>query len=458
MKRVTALLLACRIFLGTACAAAEEATGTPKVVSYDFDLRFHLEADLFPFRERKLMQGYEELLDALEIKGNYSWCDETECLDLNVRLIPVSDPDAEISFRIFGWLPNWLNVSSPLLGENPICFRPDDIMNFTERAWDFFHLPLFPLALLFPTLTINAFDCLADDWVRKISKLENKDIIPGERVSRIAEYWQVDLESDETLTHWIQAATKPLSIGSYVKDELESLAKILLYVTDGETLTVERDGQNIRYVNHRGETLYAERRDEQTFEAALTLPDTGTNYKPAFSYREEKTGKDYSFRLEASWDRISDMEELPETLLRANVNMEHIPSVFPADHELSGEISVEGAVLPNFHYLVSGVTHADGSVYFSLAFPDKPEVPMISCSGTVIPVPYEGELEYTIGDIITDYNLFALSDQTLTSLMAGVVPNLMEQLPDFLYAMPTHGIQSILDTLEQYGLLQITLQ
>ena len=63
-----------------------------------------------------------------------------------------------------------------------------------------------------------------------------------------------------------------------------------------------------------------------------------------------------------------------------------------------------------------------------------------------------------IGDIITDYNLFALNDQSLTLLLGGVVPAMMEELPDFVYEMPTHGIQSILDTLEQYGLLQITLQ
>ena len=46
----------------------------------------------------------------------------------------------------------------------------------------------------------------------------------------------------------------------------------------------------------------------------------------------------------------------------------------------------------------------------------------------------------------------------LTLLLGGVVPAMTERLPDFVYEMPTHGIQSILDTLEQYGLLQITLQ
>ena len=35
---------------------------------------------------------------------------------------------------------------------------------------------------------------------------------------------------------------------------------------------------------------------------------------------------------------------------------------------------------------------------------------------------------------------------------------MMETLPDFVYAIPTHSVQSILDTLEKYGLLQIALQ
>ena len=62
MKRIIALLLICVMIPGTICSAAGEKTGTPDVVSYQFDLKLHLEADAFPFRERKLMQGYEELL------------------------------------------------------------------------------------------------------------------------------------------------------------------------------------------------------------------------------------------------------------------------------------------------------------------------------------------------------------------------------------------------------------
>lgn len=458
MKRIAALLLACVLFC-TGFAAAEEEKEPAAVASFDFDLRFHLEADTFPFRERKKMQGYEELLDALEIRGNFSYCAETDCLDIHCQLIPVNDPEAAVSFRLFGWVRNWLNFSSPLLGDTAICFRPKEIMKFTSRAWDFFRIRLFPIALLFPNLTTEAFECLADDWERKISKLENKDVIPGERINRISTYWQADLDNNEVLRDWIQAATKTLADGDPVEYELRSLAQILLNVTDGETLTIQRDGESIRYVNHRGETLYEEHNTEQTFEAALTLPDTGTNYKPGFTFREEKAETDHSLRLNASWDRISEDEELPETFLRVNAEMEHLPYEFPADSEFSGSISVEGTVLPVFSFLVRGGTGADGKVSVSLTNPDKAEAgSALSCTGTVVPVPYEGELSYMIGDIITDFNLFALSDQSLTELVTSVMPALTEKIPDLLYALPTRGVQSLLDTLEDYGLLQTLLQ
>ena len=63
-----------------------------------------------------------------------------------------------------------------------------------------------------------------------------------------------------------------------------------------------------------------------------------------------------------------------------------------------------------------------------------------------------------IGDIITDFNLFALSDQSLAKLVTSVMPAITEKIPDLLYALPTRGIQSLLDSLEDYGLLQTLLQ
>lgn len=459
MKRIIALLLACIMLLGAACAGAEEEK-IPDVDSYDFDLRFQLNADAFPFRERKQMQGYAELLEALVIRGNYSWCEETDCLDLHLQLVPANDPDAALSIRIFGWLSNWLNISSPLLGEDSVCFRPKEIMYFVARAWDFFEIPLFPLAVLFPGLVEAAYREVEYEWIKRIAVPENGSaVIPRERQEEITEGVREQLENDVRTTAITEAMLKPLREAELVQKEISALPDLLIHSTEGEDLTVEADGKSIRYLNHRGETLYEEHSTGNTYEAALTLPPSGTDYTPSYSFWREDGENEYSFRLNASWDRTSGNEEVPETFLRLNAVMDHVPTVYPTEAEFSGEVSVEGILLPELHLLVNGTTGADGTVSIGLTLPDRQEEdPVFTCTGTVVPAAYEGKLEYMIGDIITDYNLFALSDQSLTLLLGGVVPAMMEELPDFLYAMPTHGIQSILDTLEQYGLLQITLQ
>ena len=462
MKRIFALLFACVMILSAGPAGAEgEETGTvPKVDSFDFDLKFHLNADVFPFRQRKQMQGYAELLEDLELKGNYSWCGETQCLDLHLQLIPVNDPDAALSFRLFGWLPNWLNVSSPLLGGNAVCFQPKEIMNFTVRAWEFFQIPLFPLAVLIPGQLEWPYRELAFEWEKEIATLgTDNNVLPPEMLSRITEGVRAQLENDLKVTALTAAIIKTLPGGELAKEEIHALPDLLIHSADGESLTRESDGENLRFVNHRGEILYEEHRGEHVYESALTLPPSGTDYTPAFRYRREDEENDYSLHLSASWDRTSDEKTLPDSFFRLEADLDHIPALILADTEFSGNVSVDGILLPNFSVVLKGLIGADGNVNISVGLPDKPEAgPVFSCSGTVVSVPYEGTLEYMIGEIITDFNLIALSDQSLTALMEGVLPGLMEEIPDFVYAMPTRGIQSILDTLEQYGLLQITLQ
>ena len=66
MKRALAFLTVWIIFFSAAIPARGEEE--PSVYSYDFDFRFSMNADEFPARSRARMQGYSELLDALELK------------------------------------------------------------------------------------------------------------------------------------------------------------------------------------------------------------------------------------------------------------------------------------------------------------------------------------------------------------------------------------------------------
>lgn len=459
MKRLISLLLACVLAFGTACAAAEGQEEDPPIYSYDFDFRFHLEADTYRYHERKLMQGYEELLDALEFRGNYSYCPKTDCMDMHMEIIPVKSPESAISLRVYGWVANWLNVSSPLMGKDSVCFRPKEILNFSVRAWDFFQVPLFPVAILFPNILSNAYIELSEVWEQKLKGLEDRTI-PVDLMKQIEEEMLTKIDTHDYVTALITAATKPALYGDLAKEEIRRMPELLLYAADGEPLTwetEETDGTvHTRYKNHKGETIFESRRGGKTFlEEALTLPGSPSDYLPAYTLRREETEKGTSLNLDLSWDRTAADESLPETFLRIKADLKDIPSGLFTDTEFGGEASVEGTLLPVFHYLVNCVTGADGSVKLTLTKPDKPETPTITCEGTVTQTEYEGKLEYMIGDIITDYNLFALGDQSLAGLLDTVLPAVMDQFPDFAYAIPVHGVQSILDTLEQYRLLQV---
>ena len=263
-------------------------------------------------------------------------------------------------------------------------------------------------------------------------------------------------------------ATKAMADSGLALDEIHHLPDLLAVAADGQNLTMEIEKtdelKDVRWLNHRGETLYRSHKTPNTFEEELTLPGSSSNYMPAYSFSSEKTEKESSFSLDVSWDKVaeetSENENMPETLLRIKANIDHLPAEFPVDSDFSGRAKVEGIFLPNFDYLIHGVVAGvDGSVKLTLSNPDKPDAePVFTVTGQFTPVSYGGPLEYMIGDIITDYSLFDLTDDTLAELVETVFPAVMDKVPDFVYAIPIHSVQSILDTLEKYRLLQVLIK
>ena len=455
MKRILAMMLALFLLAGTAAAGAEEANPY-RADSYDFTLRFRLNAEAFPLHDREYMQGYADLLEALEFRGNYSQSMQGKYVDMSFEVVPVTNPDAAVSFRIFGRPKNWLNVSSSLLGDAAVCFQPPQIMPFVVRAWETFQIPLFPIALAIPTLTEAPYTLLYENWSTEVRERKDRSVIDRDTLQRIAKRWRDQIATDRTITDWIAAASRPLGDGEYVARELRSLPDLLLNSADGQDLAVENPEGGRRYIRHDGKVLFERLETENSFESRLDLPPSSTDYTPGFTYRTETTEEGSSLSLHFAWDRTSDDEMLPETILRLNAETEKVPSGLPADAHFTGAVSTEGTLVPNFSFLMDGVTTAEGSVNLTLTLTDRPEMgPVFSCEGTITQVPREGELWYEIGDIVTDFDLFALNDHTLNTLRGIMIPALTEELPDFIYELPASGCRSILDALEKYGLLQI---
>ena len=455
MKRFSALLLACILLFGS-FAFAEEA----EVFSYDFDLEFHLDASVFPFRQRQRMQGYADLLELLEVKGNLAWCPETESTDLRIEVIPKTKPASAVSFRIYG-IPYVMRVTSPLFGEEAACFYPSDVMRPALTIRENFGFPLPELLLLDPMTTVSAFRCFVDAWKANTADAAESGTISCQVLEKVAGAWRSLLESNAALNYWITGVTDPLADSGMVKEGLAALPELLLSVSGGQDLTVSTAGDTLRCTNADGFVLWEEQTTEHGFAYAMDVPAEGLQYVPSFSAGKEEADGRISGELKLRWDLaegIEASEEYPASRLGLNIRAEGIPASLPADASFSGILFQDGYILPAFDFLLQGSTSADGKAELSLSFADRPEAGTVfSCRGTVTPAVREEPLAYVREELVAEHNIFTLDYSVQYEFIDKVKRSLALGLIDFLYELPVSSCQSIMDDLEDYGILQTTL-
>ena len=461
MKRLIALWIALIMILaGTAAAAEDSAKEKPEVFSYDYDLRFQLDTETFPRRERRHAQGYADLLNALEFRGNFTWIPKTKSMDLRLEIVSAANPDVSLSLHLFGLPEHWLRVESPLLGEEAICFQPDGLMAFAQRAWETFQLPLVKGMILIPRTITDAFDCLLDAWERETGDLRSTDALPHETLEKIAEEWREALETDEDLRKWILAVTEPLADGELVRKEIMMIPDMMLAAFGKEDLVVDSNNRKLILCDPDEKPIYLRTDSAHAHQRVLFPKETELDYIPALTYEEEEKDGFMTVGLAASLSRSASADaQLPDSIMHMEIRGERIPESFPSDSDFTASISMGGCMLTECSFLLNGKTGENGRVHLELSMADTPgSSPALICDGTVTPARWEGPTEYFIADIHTEYNLFALGDQSLSALVHGAEKGFVGEIIDFLYEMPASACQSILDDLERYGLLQTIMQ
>ena len=105
-------------------------------------------------------------------------------------------------------------------------------------------------------------------------------------------------------------------------------------------------------------------------------------------------------------------------------------------------------------------TSADGNISLTLSRPleDRLSVPVFSCSGTITPAAYEGKLKFKASSLSKNFNIFSVNDQTLYEFVHRTARPLFTGLLNFLYEIPASSCQSIMDELENYGILELLLK
>ena len=462
MKRRIALVLLCVLLAGFAAVRAEDGAD---VFSFDFDLRFHMETDYLPYRQRTRMQGYADLAETLELQGNLAWCPQNGCVDLTASLVPVTNPAAAVSFRMHG-LYDRLLITSPLLGEEKILFFPKSYPNFALQAGSTFELPLIYPALAEPNTTISAFRWLTDIWKENAGVPGTADTVEPETTEKIADAWAEELTENKTLAIWTTALGAQLPNGSIIHTALAEVPQMLRNAADGKPLTAEKEGGTVRLWNSAGDLLWEETKNETEYRCAVTVPHAGTVYSPTFLYRTEEAEGTRSVLLQIDWDKgpdtpdeTEDGEPYPESVLGLLAQAEGLPARLPADSEFTATVSQDGYMLPAFSYTLKGSTGADGRIQLQLFLTEDPEAGAIfTVTGTLTPAERTEPLAYTEEELEARFHLLTLSYSSQKELFDTVDRKLAAGLIDFLYELPVSACQSIMDDLEDAGVLKTLLQ
>ena len=461
MRRILALILAGMMLLASCAFAEGEA-----IFSYDFDMRLHLDAEQLPFRERAHIKGYADLLEMLELRGNYSYCPATDCSDLYLDVIPVTNPSSALSFHIWG-LPNMHSVTSPLFADKVLCFNPGAFLGYSLSAREVFRLSLLPrVALLNPRTSRNAFTSLTEVWNRLAGEMPRGGNISVKTLQAIAAEWENLMESRTKISYWSSAMVDPALDDGMALQDLHSMPGQLLNAAGNKRLTKERKAKEGRTVirNAAGFTLWEQTETEKTTAYTLNLPEELKRYFPAFSVRRDTEDGRMSFALDAEWacaaeTATADAETgAAKQRLDLHFAVDGLPASLPAETSLSGSVRQGGFLFPEFSFLLDGTVAGDGQVRVSLRFEDRPESsPVFACEGRITPSAHPEPMNYLWQELNTEYNILNLSYDAQRALIDTVKKPLLLGMIDFLYEVPASSCQSIMDDLENSGVLKMVL-
>ena len=456
MKRLLLLLLA--LVLAAGAVPAVRAEKAAEILSYDFEFRFHMEPQDYPYSVREHMRGYEELADALELKGNASWCPETDSIDIRAELVPVSNPASAISVRLFGTTVR-MCIESPLLGPEPYYLtNMYRIMFFLQELWKQTGLPLQSLLLLNPGTTSFFLRNEVVVWTKTVPKLTDGLVITAEELEKICETWRRQLDEDRFFQVWMSAFYGMAADSETISEQLETLPDVLLEAAGGEDLTVvEKDGA-LHCVNAKGETVFTEQSGEKTYFFSLTPPEIMVEYLPEFLYSESSEGGTRNLKLQASWERTEPDPEAwgDDVMLKFSLDAAGIPESWPTDTEITADITAGGFVLPDIDWKIRVKISEAGEIELAVSEPDRKGKAgnlLFSSTGTVTPAAYDGELAYTLEDMKKCPYILITNHTFISELLPQIVPYFAGGVIDFVYELPVRACQSIMDDLEEYGLL-----
>ena len=473
-------LLCVIAFLVTAVPALAEETES--IFSYDFNLAFSLNADSFPLMQRSRAASYAALLDRLSFKGTYSWSSQTETMDLDLVMYYTDQPSLSYPLHIYG-SKAWLFATSPLINNEIMFFDLSGLMEYAVKVRNTLGLDLPYLALLYPYATENSLAGLVSAWQSVFAPFKKSGKASSAQFRKLSALWAEQLQNNNQLNWWINGLAYGSKCPSVVENELFNLPNYINTVTSGRPVSVSVTPGSEIWMDSAGSVLFSRMDKDDNLSLLLSLPASGNGYAPYFSFVRHDQDQVFSFETAASvlrnpfvssaesdetadeyaeYEEDEEYEHLPEVLLDFRAGGSGLPLAQSVDAAFTLSASVEGALYPNYAFVIRGETKKEGDVSLALCKPgDNPSGAgeILRCAGTITPsaepsfTPRYFDAEYLSGT----HQVFSFNEQSLANFKDKVLSSLIRGVFSFVAEAPTAACQSFLDDLTESGLLDMFL-
>lgn len=455
MKRlISALMMVC-LLLGGLSAGAEE-TYTLSAKEYDFDFTLKLFPEAFPENLREKARGYAEFLGALRWKGSFLKATGEDYYDLRLSVIPVSQPDGAIDFRIHGPQDPML-VHSSLFGDRIIQLSTFSLLNFCNKMAEHLGIPLQYVGLAYPYSWLFSLKLPIADWQYMMEKEEN-GVIAAEWVSYLWNCWWWRIYDNEPVKILVDALCKNTEAENAFRAVVNEIPDYFAKDFARErALHIRREARQTTWANDEGEVFFRKYDEGGNSGMELTMPRMKTGYLPVFSLESSEENGWRSTRLKAGLLGGENQQDL----LNLKMSLIAFPTVWPADCWSLLSLDLTGTLLPNLG--VSCYLEGEKSGRFRLEI-RKPTVEMepgqimLTVEGELTPREELSEITaYAEIPQERTLDLLVSNDTEIQAYLPGLTGTMAKGLLRFLAGIPTSACQTVMDDLEELGVFSALL-
>ena len=458
MKKWISLVVACCLLTGVGLGRASDP-GTEPGRGYQFDFIVRLNTETLSPLLQKRFQGYADLLDALHFEGSFVKSLTHGSFDLHLTISPINQQAKPISIYLHG-ASDLMYLNSSLLGEKTIVLNYDSFLEFSTKIYNHMGIPLQHLAYLYPYTYEYNLALPIGDFLYIVDRTDENGCITPQIVKHVRNGWSYRLEKDPPTQIFVSSA----GLGSGYEEAFRAVAEELPEYF-WETIAQEQEIQIIRDDTRKKETWHAACGDflkmiqgEDYQEITLTLPKMKSGYLPSLFAVHFTEGTWQSARLYA---QIMSIDEHREDLFDLQASYTSLPINWPANCQSLVNVNLKGGLVPNFGVSLFLTGEEDGhfTARFRKPSPDEEPGPtMVIMDGFLQPM--EGDTQVRVFDLHDGdggLELFNSNDSSFEPFIAGIVQPVVKGTFDFLVGIPVSACQTIIDDLQETGVLSVLL-